>query len=104
MLQEPHLVSAAIHPVTNQLLLLMSSGEVREVRVERGILKVKFLVQLSDFSYRYRMAVDMSRPDDSSDVSLQLFAVQTYYGIFKKGEIRLRVASYVAACKCRCKC
>lgn len=104
MLQEPHLVSAAIHPVTNQLLLLMSSGEVREVRVERGILKVKFLVQLSDFSYRYRMAVDMSRPDDSSDVSLQLFAVQTYYGIFKKGEIRLRVASCVAACKCMCKC
>ena len=99
---EPHLVAMAIHPVTNQLLLLLSSGDVQCVRVGGGEgggngrkvmmgggrVRVRHLVQLSDFCHRYRTPGTLIPTGPAPDSGIQLFAIQTYYGLFVKGEIR----------------
>lgn len=63
---------------TSQLLLLLSSGEVVTVHMQRHRPQTRLVVRLKEFCVRYHLPGSQ----------LQLFAIHTHYGIFNKGELR----------------
>lgn len=63
---------------TSQLLLLLSSGEVVMMHMQRQRPRTRPVVRLKDFCLRYPLPGSQ----------LQLFAIHTHYGIFNKGELR----------------
>ena len=79
--REPRLLSVTVNSTTDQLLLLLSSGEVCCVQAQGRRTRTTVVVRLADFSLRYRLP-------EARKTDLQLFTIHTYYGIFCKGEIR----------------